>query len=218
MQGMIFDVDGTLCDTLGIWQGLGARYLAEHGIACDPGLDNRVKHMGMHQSATYMKATYELSDSVDTIIRSWKSMIVDYYLYEAQAKEGVTAFLDALQKRNIPCAVATVNSCELVDALFQRLGIRHYFDVMYCGLNEKCGKDTPVLYLKAARAMGTDIAQSWVFEDSFSAARTAHHAGFPVLGMCDRHHAEAERRALQAVAQATFGNFHEALSWLHAKH
>lgn len=214
MHGMIFDVDGTLCDTLGIWQGLGARYLDNRGILCDPDLDDRVKHMGMHRSAEYIKSTYGISDSVTCILRSWREMIDDFYRYDATVKDGVLPYLEELKRRHIPCAVATVNSCELIDALFHRLDIRQYFDVMYCGLDEKCGKDTPLLYLKAARAIQTDISRTWVFEDNHQAARIAHQAGFPVLGMWDNHHAQTDKQALCKVTQATFDDFHQALAWL----
>lgn len=107
IRGAIFDLDGVLLDSMGIWNDLGARYLRGQGITPEPGLNAILFAMSMEQGAAYLKAHYPLPQSEAEIWDGIARMLADYYFYEVPAKPGAAALLAFLAERNIPMAAAT---------------------------------------------------------------------------------------------------------------
>ena len=107
IRGAIFDLDGVLLDSMGIWNDLGARYLRGQGITPEPGLNAILFAMSMEQGAAYLKAHYPLPQSEAEIGDGIARMLADYYFYEVPAKPGAAALLAFLAERNIPMAAAT---------------------------------------------------------------------------------------------------------------
>ena len=104
IRGAIFDLDGVLLDSMGIWNDLGARYLRGQGITPEPGLNAILFAMSMEQGAAYLKAHYPLPQSEAEIGDGIARMVADYYFYEVPAKPGAAALLAFLAERNIPMA------------------------------------------------------------------------------------------------------------------
>ena len=190
IKGMIFDADGTLLDSMPIWDDLGARYLKGIGIEAEPGLSEILFCMSLEESAAYMKRTYGLSQTEEEIRNGVLAKLDDFYVNEVQAKPGVSEFLRTLHERKVPMMIATSSSRHHIEAAMRRLGFLDYFAGIITCEEVGAGKSRPDIYLKCAEAMGLDPEEVCVVEDVIHAVRTANAAGFPTAGVYDAASAE----------------------------
>lgn len=185
VTGMIFDVDGTLLDSMPVWNQCVQRYLSDQGIAAEDGLEKILFSMTMQQGAAYMKQAYGLTELPEQLIAGINETVFAAYQHQIQPKPKVLPFLEALRQKKIPMTVVTSSDRTLVLAAFQRLGMTQYFgSVMTCS-EFGSGKDRPEIFCAAAAGMGSPINTTWVVEDALYAVRTAKAAGFPVIGCAD---------------------------------
>lgn len=185
IKGAIFDVDGTLLDSMEIWEHAGERYLRSIGTVPAEGLSKILFPMTVEEGASYMKEKYQLSQSRDKVIEGVLRTVRDFYYYEAPLKEGVSEFLEEFAARKIPMVIATSSEREHIEAAFQRLGIRKYFQQIFTCSEVGAGKSKPVIYEKAREYLGTFAEETYVFEDVFYAIATAKKAGFRAVGVFD---------------------------------
>ena len=127
VRGAIFDVDGTLLDSMEIWQDLGQRYLAGRGIEAKPGLQEMLNTMSTKQGTEYICEKYNLSEAAEQVLEEIKKMIERFYKEEVVLKKGARKWLELLEEKGIPMIVATSGEKELVEAAFKRLGVEQYF-------------------------------------------------------------------------------------------
>lgn len=199
IKGAIFDVDGTLLDSMGIWQDVGARYLTERaGITPEPGLGELLYPMSLEEGAAYVKERYGLSESPEQIRRGVLEIVKEFYDREAPLKEGAEALLRALKENGIPMAAATSSDLELIQAAFQRLGIGGYFREILTCTQVGAGKDRPLIYQKAAELLGSCPEETLVFEDALHAIKTAKAACFTVVGVGDPSNLEQREQIREA--------------------
>lgn len=199
LKGAIFDADGTLLDSMPIWQELGQRYLARRGIKAEQGLSDILYPMTMKESCRYLKKKYDLSESVESISAEMIEMIRSFYKNEVTLKAGVADYLQYLHKRNIPMIVATSNDKSLLKGAFARLQISGYFqDILTCS-KFSTGKREPKIYLTAAQNLGTQPQETAVFEDVLHGIQSAKNAGFMTIAVEDiSNHAETARLSYTA--------------------
>ena len=129
--GAIFDLDGVLLDSMGIWEDLGARYLRRLHIPPEPGLNEVLFPMSMEQGAAYLKAHYPLQQSEAEICGGIAQMLKDYYVQEVPAKPGAAALLAFLAERGISMAAATSSPRAHVTAALDRLGLLPYLKAVF---------------------------------------------------------------------------------------
>ena len=122
-KGAIFDLDGVLLDSMGIWNDLGARYLRSRGLMPEPGLNEILFSMSMEQGAEYLHTHYPLAQSAAEIEAGIETMLRDFYYNEVPAKPGAAALLAALAAKGIPMAAATSSPRGHVTHALQRLGL-----------------------------------------------------------------------------------------------
>lgn len=185
MQGAIFDVDGTLLDSMPIWMVAGERYLARKALKAEEGLGDTLFAMTMGESAEYLKETYGISDTLPEIIEDIRDVVRDFYRKEAQLKPGVREMLSWLKAQGIPMAVATSSERFLVESAFERLGVLSYFQGIFTSAETGVGKHSPLIFQQAAACLGSETEETWVFEDGLYALRTANAAGFVTVGLYD---------------------------------
>lgn len=190
ITGAIFDVDGTLLDSMGVWNGLAERYLLSKGIEPELGLSDKLKTFTVTQAAQYYREKYDLRLEAEQIIRETNMIISDYYRQRASLKPGVEALLRALKSKGVRMCIATATDRELIEPALKRTGIEGYFSRMFCGDDIKTGKDSPEIFIRALEHLKTDINSTWVFEDALHAAETARNAGFKVVGVYDKYTAQ----------------------------
>lgn len=210
MRGAIFDADGTLLDSMTIWQELGQRYLATRGIAAEAGLDDMLSPMSLRESSTYLKQRYHLPDCVEKISADTLAMIQAYYLSEVTLKPGAAAYLAHLRQRRVPMIIATSNDRALVQQTLQRLGAAHCFcGILTCG-DLGSSKREPTIYLEAARQLGTRPEETIVFEDALHGILAAGSAGFYTAAVDDVSNLR-DRAALRRAADLSITDFTDPL-------
>ncbi len=208
IKGAIFDLDGTLLNTMYVWDTLGERYLKSQNIVPDEKLKSDLENLSMMQAAEYFRKKYNISDAPEKIIEDLNKMIEKFYFYEAQAKDGAIEFINHLRKNGVKMCIATATERYLAENALKRLKIYDCF----CGLitcsEVGDGKDNPLIFMKALEILGTDIRETYVFEDALYSAQVAHKAGLKLCGVYDS--AEKNTCDLKKIVDIYIKSFLEA--------
>ena len=187
IKGAIFDLDGTLLDSMSIWDTIGEIYLRSLGIEPRENLAETFKTFTLEESAEYYRAHYGVTLSVGEIVDGVNGMIEDLYRNTVPLKNGVAEFLERLSRDGVKMCVATVTDKYLVEAALTRLQVRQYFGEIFTTAEVGCGKNHPTIYRVALDYLGTEKCETLVFEDAFHALMTAKGDGFPVAAVYDEH-------------------------------
>lgn len=199
IQGAVFDVDGTLLDSMYVWKDVGDRYLRSKGVIPQPDMGEKVRTMSMPQVADYCRREYGLTESPQQIIDEINGLVLQSYREEVQPKKGVPELLDALKARGIKLAVATASDRCLIETALERTGLLPRFDVFLTCTEVGEGKDSPAIFRKAAELLGCPPEAAVIFEDSLYAMKTAKAAGFRVAAVADDSAAH-EQKEIQETA------------------
>lgn len=207
IDGAIFDLDGTLLDSMFIWDIIGEAYLRSRGMQPHEDLNKKFKEMSLYQAACYYQTEYGLADSTDVIMAGVNGMIQHFYMDEVLPKVGVPTFLDELRKRQVKMCIATATDRHLVEAALSRTGLLSYFGEIFTCSVVGHGKDEPDIYHAAHRFLQTPKSSTWVFEDALYAISTAKRAGYRVIGVFDRSAGHADE--IRALADRYIRSFEE---------
>ena len=185
MQAVIFDLDGTLIDSMWMWKQIDIDYLARHGHPLPEDLQDCIEGMSFSETAVYFKERFGLKDSLDIIKDDWNRMAYDIYVNEVPLKPGVLEFLQYLKKQGIRTGIATSNSKELLMAVLESLGIAEYFDELHTSCEVEKGKPAPDIYLLVAEKLGVKPENCLVFEDIMQGILAGKAAGMKVCAVKD---------------------------------
>ena len=185
IRGAIFDVDGTLLDTMPVWTDAGARYLASLGIEAEEGLGAKLFSMTVDMGAVYLKENYPLSQSLSEIKKGINGAVENYYFTEADFKPGARELLDQMKEAGIRMSVATSTDKYCILAAFERLDCASYFDVILTCGEVGASKSNPKIFYEAIKAMNTPVEETWLFEDGLYSIKTAKAEGFKIVGVYD---------------------------------
>lgn len=192
IKGAIFDADGTLLDSMGAWDVAAVNYLASRGVEARPDLKPILYLLTLSESAAYLHEAYGLSDSPEEIEETIKENMRRFYRDRVEAKPGALAFLERLKARGVKLALATNTARVAITEGLRRTGILPLLDGVYTTAELGMDKHNPAFFHQVRRALGTETAETWVFEDAVHAAKTAFRAGFPVAGVADPYSDQAE--------------------------
>ena len=181
----IFDFDGTLFDSMFIWESVGEIYLRSLGKEPKPSLREYVRALSLYQSACYFRKEYDLPLSEEQIMSGINKTIEHFYINEVMPKPYVTEFLDEMKQKGIPMCIATASDRYQIEAALSRCGMSHYFDAIFTCSEVGYGKDEPVIFRKAMEYFNSDRSSSIIFEDALHAIKTAKNDGFTVVSVFD---------------------------------
>ena len=192
IKGAIFDLDGTLLDSMFIWDTIGEEYLRSLGKEPHEDLKETFMTLTLEEAAEYYREHYGVTLSVKEIVDGVNAMVEQTYRTKVTLKPGIAEYLAWLKENGVRMCVATVTDRYLVEETLERLGVRHYFSEIFTCAEVGFGKDKPVIYQKALEHLGTEKSDTYVFEDLPFALNTAKTDGFPTVGVYDRHEAHQD--------------------------
>ena len=187
LKGAIFDFDGTLVDSMYIWDTIGEDYLRSLGKEPHEDLKETFMTLPLEEAAEYYRTHYGVTLSVKEIVDGVNTMVEGIYRTRVALKQGVADFLAQLKDNGTRMCIATVTDRYLVEETLDRLGILQYFSEIFTCAEVGYGKDKPIIYRKALEHLGTTKNETYVFEDSLFALKTAKADGFTTVGVYDRH-------------------------------
>lgn len=165
IEAVLFDLDGTLVDSMWVWPKVDEIYLGRMGLDVPENLQDQIEGMGFTEVARYFKERFHIPETLEQIKATWNQMALEAYTHKVPLKSGVRQFLAALQSRKIPMAVASSNSRQLIEAVLRSHEIDRYFDCIVTACEVERGKPAPDVYLAAARKLSVNPSKCLVFED-----------------------------------------------------
>ena len=190
IDAVIFDLDGTLLDSLWAWENSGVNFLRTQGINPPEGFNDQLAQLSLMDGAKLVKEKYNLPQTPEEILRLTLAPIRERYFHTIMPKPGVPELLRRLKAEGVKMCVATASDKELTVAALKRTGLLPYFDFILTCDEVGAGKRTPVIYEAALKKLGTQKKRTLVAEDALYALTTASRAGFPTAGIFDAHSAK----------------------------
>lgn len=185
-SALIFDLDGTLIDSMPAWEDIDCEFLAENNIERPDWLTEIMKTLSFVQSADYFIEKFNLPLTRQQVMQRIRELVDKKYRFEIQLKPFVIDFLKIQHKKGVKMCVATATHKELATVALERLGIAQYFKFILTCQDVGCGKDEPDIYLKAVELLGTEIQETAIFEDALHCIKTAFSVGFYIVGIYDK--------------------------------
>ena len=211
----IFDMDGTLVDSMPYWARLTREYLEQQALSSEEilELEERVETLSLRESAALFQRALGLDRSAEEVALEMGDLMDRHYQRDIPLRTGVKDYLEKLRQEGAVLCVVTLTPTPLAWDCLARLGIADYFAFVLSADDAGTGKDDPQIFLQAAWQLGAHPAECAVFEDSHYAARSAREAGCFVVGIYEKTHGEQWPRMKQ-ICDVTVHNWAEALEFL----
>lgn len=198
IKAVIFDMDGTLIDSMWLWKAIDIEYLKRHNHILPDDLQKDIEGMSFSETANYFKNRFNIADDVEVIKQDWNNMATDYYKHKVTLKDDAKEFIIELKKRDIKVGIGTSNSPELVSVIMNKFSMEKTFDSIRTSCEVAKGKPHPDIFLKVADDLGVEPKHCMVFEDVPNGLVAANKAGMISVAISDdfSKHMDAEKRAL----------------------
>jgi len=184
-KAVLFDLDGTLVDSMWMWKQIDIEFLGRFGYECPETLQKDIEGMSFSETAVYFKEKFQIPLSLDEIKACWTQMSIDKYRYEVPMKPGALEFLKFCKENGIRTGIATSNGREMVDAVIGVHQIEKYLDVITTACEVKAGKPEPDIYLEVAKRLSVVPSECLVFEDIPAGILAGKRAGMQVIAVED---------------------------------
>lgn len=196
IKGIIFDLDGTMLDSLGMWSSLDQAYLEEKGIEAPEGLSSKTEGFTFAETAQYFKDRFGLKEDVEDIVKEWHDYIEKIYP-GLPFKKGVRDFIESSIKEGKKIALATANSRKLAGAVLKAQDYIDYFEVLVSADEVGRGKPHPDVFLEAAKRLDLKPEDCLVFEDTLMGVVGAKRAGMTTIAVFDKYNGHNWEEILQ---------------------
>ena len=184
-DAVIFDLDGSLVDSMWMWKAIDIEYLSGFGIEAPKNLQKEIGGRSFIETAHYFKERFGIEDSVEKIGDDWNRMAWDKYTHEVPLKDGAMEFLDECDRQGIKLGIASSNSTELIEQVLSSHKIRSKFKSIKSGTEILKGKPAPDVYLAVAKELEAEPSRCLVFEDLVDGIKAGKNAGMTVVAVSD---------------------------------
>lgn len=212
IDAVIFDMDGTLLDSLSVWEHASANYLRTRGIELPAETEARLEHMSLREGADYLIEMFNLPQTPEALIAATIAPVRERYMKTIEPKPGVRELLARLHAQGIKIAVATAADTDMARGAFSRTGLLPYFEFMIDCNEVGEGKKSPKIYEEALKRLGTAKERTLVVEDALYALQTAKKAGFLTAGIADAYYDAAYEDQVKATGDYFFTSFEDSLN------
>ena len=213
-QFAIFDMDGTLVDSMVYWERLATEFLESKGVReISPAILEQIKPMTMTESAALFIREYGLPGTAEGVAAEMNAMMDEHYRRDIPLRPGVFAYLEGLRRRGVAMCVASATAEELMEACLTRLGVAQHFSFLLSCEQVGAGKNRPDVFWEAARRLGAPAEDIAVYEDALYAADTAKQAGFYTIAVRDDSN-QSQWETLTALADETIPDWQQAAQTL----
>jgi HAD superfamily hydrolase (TIGR01509 family) len=187
IKAAIFDMDGTLIDSMGVWSKIDTDFLNKRGFTVPDNLKSEIEHLTFQETAVYFQQNFAIKNTLQEIMDEWAEMAEAEYEYNVKLKSGAMEYLNMLKALGIKIGIATSNSLQLVEKALKNNNVYDYFDSITTVDEVTRGKNYPDIYLLAAKKLDINPKECIVFEDILPAVLGAKAAGMKVVGVHDSY-------------------------------
>ena len=191
ITGAIFDMDGTLIDSMMFWdifwKRLGEKYLHNPAFRPDPATEKSIRTLPLKEAMYLLHEKCHIGESGDALLASADEMCADFYANDVQMKPGALDFLEHCKHQGIKMCVASATARPLLEIVMKKFGLSAYFPRLFSCSEIGKGKEEPDIFIAAHEYLGTEKESTWIFEDSITALETAQKAGYQTVGIFDPH-------------------------------
>jgi len=206
-RAVIFDLDGSLVDSMWLWKEIDIEYLGRFGIPLPDRLQSQIEGMSFSETAVYFKEHFPIPDSIEKMKSDWNQMAWDKYMNEVPLKPGIPEFLEECRRRGIKLGIATSNSRELVENVAKVHKLHDYFSCIMTGCDVNKGKPAPDIYLAVSKALEIAPKDCLVFEDIIPGILAGKNAGMEVCAVEDAY-SSSDRENKKALADYYIEDFY----------
>lgn len=210
IKAAIFDLDGTLIDSMWVWSQIDIDYLASKRLEVPSNLKDEIAHLGFIDVALYFKKRFNLDDDLETILETWNKMALEHYSHNVKLKPGVLEFLKYLKDNDIKIGLASSSNLLLIESVLKSNGIYEYFDAITTTDEAKKDKSNPDVYLLAADKLKTSPDSCVVFEDIPEGIKGAKLANMSTIAVYDES-SESKKDILSELADNYIYDFNELI-------
>ena len=209
IEGVIFDLDGTIIDSMWIWNDLDDEFLKRRNIKIPKDLMKGIEGLSFTETAHYFKNYFKLEESIEDIKKEWIEIAEQYYKNKVELKTGIKELLDIIQSKNIKIGIATSCARELAETVLNKNKIHDYFDVIVTSCEVNKGKPSPDVYLEAAKKLKINNTEHILaFEDTIPGTKAAKKAGMNVVVIYDEY-SKNEKDKLKQIGDYYIHSFEE---------
>lgn len=194
IEAVLFDLDGTLVDSMWMWEQIDLEFLSARKIDMPKNLKYEIEGISFAQTADYFIERFDLTESREELMKLWNGMAYEKYCKEVPLKPGAKRFLDYLKSQGIKIGIGTSNSYDLTRACLKAHGILEDIDYILTSDEVPRGKPEPDIYLMGAEHFGVEPVHCMVFEDIPNGMIAAIQAGMKVCGVADEFSKEQTKR------------------------
>ena len=213
IEAVIFDMDGTLIDSTGLWHEIDKKFFARRNMELPKDYAQKIVHLGLKQAAIFTKKEYGIEETPEEIIQEWRQMAIDFYVNEVQLKDGALELLKIFKDKGLKLAIATANDAELYMPCVNRLKIASYFDFIDDVNVSQKGKEDGKIYLDLVDKMESKPENTLVLEDMPTCLKTVHGIGFPTIAVFDKASEKYEEEK-RSNSDLFINNFNELIKLL----
>ncbi len=206
IKGVMFDLDGTLVNSMWVWSKLMTDFMGKRGIEPPDYVLNEVSHMSLRQSSVYMKDIFNFPESPEEIRQIWHDMVYEAYATKVELKDGVKEFLEKLKGGGKKLAIVSSCQQELCEACLKNNDIFDLFDVFTYADDVGVGKKRPDIYIECMKRLDCGVEEVILFEDILVGMRTAQKIGIKVVAVEDES-ANLDRETIKKEADIYIRDF-----------